>query len=83
MLWPEEVKLTAHVLKINEKGLARKEAECGCFRDDTSLAFVSLPVAPTSSLPREGPDSPAAIQRLTVSIPPTASHFHLDDDGLV
>ena len=33
-LWPEEVKLAAHVLKINEKALAWSEAERGRFRDD-------------------------------------------------
>ena len=30
-LWPEEVKLAAHVLKINEKALAWSEAERGRF----------------------------------------------------
>src|SRR6266567_3401698 len=33
-LWPEEVKLMVHVLKINEKALAWTEAERGRFRDD-------------------------------------------------
>jgi integrase-like protein/reverse transcriptase-like protein/aspartyl protease len=33
-LWPEEVKLAAHVLKVNELALAWTEAERGRFRDD-------------------------------------------------
>jgi hypothetical protein len=33
-LWPDEVKLAAHVLKLNEKALAWTEAERGRFRDD-------------------------------------------------
>jgi hypothetical protein len=33
-LWPEEVKLAAHILKVNEKALAWTEAEQGSFRDD-------------------------------------------------
>ena len=33
-LWPEEAKLAAHVLKINEKALAWSEAKRGRFRDD-------------------------------------------------
>jgi hypothetical protein len=33
-LWPEEVKLAAHILKVNEKALAWTEAERGSFRDD-------------------------------------------------
>ena len=33
-LWPEEVKLAAHVLKINEKALAWTEVERGRFRDN-------------------------------------------------
>jgi hypothetical protein len=30
-LWPEELKLLQHVLKINKLGLAWTEAEKGCF----------------------------------------------------
>jgi len=33
-LWPKEVKLMVHVLKINEKALAWTEAKRGCFRDN-------------------------------------------------
>ena len=33
-LWPEEVKLAAHILKVNEKALAWTEVERGRFRDD-------------------------------------------------
>src|SRR6266702_774314 len=33
-LWPEEAKLAAHILKVNEKALAWSEAERGRFRDD-------------------------------------------------
>ncbi len=33
-LWPEEVKLAVHILKVNEKALAWTEAKCGRFRDD-------------------------------------------------
>ena len=33
-LWPEEVKLAAHVLKVNEMALAWTEAERGRFKDD-------------------------------------------------
>ena len=32
-LWPKEVKLTQHVLRINKKALAWTEAERGCFCD--------------------------------------------------
>ena len=41
-LLPEEVKLAAHVLKLNEKALAWTEAERGCFRDDYFLP-VKIP----------------------------------------
>jgi hypothetical protein len=33
-LWPEEAKLAAYILKVNEKALAWTEAERGHFRDD-------------------------------------------------
>ena len=33
-LWPNEVKLTQHILQINEKALAWTEAERGCFCDE-------------------------------------------------
>ena len=33
-LWPEEAKLAAHVLKVNEKALAWTEIERGCFKDE-------------------------------------------------
>ena len=41
-LWPEEVKLAAHVLKVNENALAWTEAERGSFRDDY-FAPVKIP----------------------------------------
>ena len=41
-MWPEEVKLAAHVLKINENALAWTEAERGSFRDDY-FAPVKIP----------------------------------------
>ena len=42
-LWPEELKLLTHVLKLNESGLAWTEAEKGRFRDDYS-GPVKIPV---------------------------------------
>ncbi len=42
-LWPEELKLLQHVLKINELGLAWTEAEKGCFWDDY-FSPVKIPV---------------------------------------
>src|SRR6266702_8927969 len=41
-LWPKEMKLTAHVLKVNEKALAWSEAERGRFRDDY-FSLVKIP----------------------------------------
>jgi hypothetical protein len=42
-LWPEEVKLLTHILRINELGLAWTEAEKGRFRDDY-ISPVKIPV---------------------------------------
>ena len=42
-LWPEEVKLAQHILKVNEHALAWTEAERGRFRDD----YVSPVKIPT------------------------------------
>jgi hypothetical protein len=42
-LWPEELKLLHHVLKLNEAGLAWTEAEKGRFRDDY-FSPVKIPV---------------------------------------
>jgi integrase-like protein/reverse transcriptase-like protein len=42
-LWPEELKLLQHVLKLNELGLAWTEAEKGHFRDDY-FSPVKIPV---------------------------------------
>ena len=42
-LWPEEVKLLTHILRINELGLAWTEAEKGRFRDDY-VSPVKIPV---------------------------------------
>jgi len=42
-LWPQELKLLHHVLKINELGLAWTEAEKGRFRDDY-FSPVKIPV---------------------------------------
>ena len=33
-LWPEELKLVTHILKVNELALAWTEAEKGCFKDE-------------------------------------------------
>ena len=42
-LWPEEVKLLTHVLRVNELGLAWTEAEKGRFRDDY-VSPIKIPV---------------------------------------
>ena len=42
-LWPEELKLLQHVLKLNESGLAWTEAEKGRFREDY-FSPVKIPV---------------------------------------
>jgi len=42
-LWPEEVKLLHHVLKINKSGLAWTEAEKGQFKDEY-FSPVKIPV---------------------------------------
>lgn len=41
-LWPEEVELLAHVLKVNEIALAWTEGERGCFQDDY-FSLVKIP----------------------------------------
>lgn len=33
-LWPEELQLAQHILKINKRALAWTEDECGCFHDE-------------------------------------------------
>ena len=42
-LWPEELKLLTHILRVNELGLAWTEAEKGRFRDDY-VSPVKIPV---------------------------------------
>src|SRR6266850_2601428 len=42
-LWPEEIKLLHHILKINESGLAWTEAEKGRFKDEY-FSPVKIPV---------------------------------------
>ena len=42
-LWPEELKLLTHILRVNELGLAWTEAEKGQFRDDY-VSPVKIPV---------------------------------------
>jgi hypothetical protein len=42
-LWPEELKLLAHILRVNELGLAWTEAEKGQFHDDY-VSPVKIPV---------------------------------------
>ena len=42
-LWPEEVKLLTHILRVNELGLAWTEAEKGRFRDDY-VSPVKIPI---------------------------------------
>ena len=44
-LWPEEVKLAAHVLKVNETALAWTEAERGCFCNEYFSPVRILTVA--------------------------------------
>jgi hypothetical protein len=42
-LWPEELKLLTHILRVNELGLAWTEAEKGRFRDDY-VSPIKIPV---------------------------------------
>jgi hypothetical protein len=41
-LWPEEIKLAAHILKFNEKALTWTEAECGRFHNEY-FSLVKIP----------------------------------------
>ena len=42
-LWPEEAKLAAHILKVNEMALTWTEAERGRFRDEY-FSLVKIPM---------------------------------------
>lgn len=44
-LWPEEEKLFAHILKINEQALAFQESHRGTFREDYFTPYI-IPVVP-------------------------------------
>ena len=44
-LWPEEEKLFAHILKLNEEALAFEESQRGTFREDYFTPYI-IPVIP-------------------------------------
>ena len=44
-LWPEEEKLFAHILKLNEQALAFQESHRGTFREDYFTPYI-IPVVP-------------------------------------
>ena len=44
-LWPEEEKLFAHILKLNEAALAFDESERGNFREDYFSPYI-IPILP-------------------------------------